>query len=166
MSSFKDEKFIKAPFTYQEWLDCLSLLKSNSSCSAAVYDALISGTFGGTEATLAAFQRQLVVAINAMLNRSMKRFVRKMNESIIFNELIQLDLIFIRLKKDVHLALFFESLRFLPDAFRNELSDSVRKQMTDFWNGMVSFLYEQSLEHSNSDLEDALFLIKRKRIFD
>ena len=157
---------VKAPATYQEWLDCFVVLKGTNVYSTGVYDALVAGSFTGTDVTKTALQRQIVDSINAMLDNSAKRFIRNMNDSITFNELSQIELLFNRLKKDVKVALFFESLEFLPTEFRNELSSSVRKQMSDFWNDTVHFLYEQSLEYSNSDLEDALFLIKRIKLFE
>lgn len=157
---------VKVPATYQEWLDCLVVLKGINVYGTGVYDALVAGTFMGTDVTKAALQRQIVNSINAMLDNITKRFIRNMNDSITFNELSQIELLFNRLKKDVKVALFFETLDFLPKEFRNELSSSVRKQMSEFWNDTVRFLYEQSLEYSNSDLEDALFLIKRIKIFE
>lgn len=157
---------IKAPATYQEWLDCLDILKGTNAYGTGVYDALVSGSFAGTEVTKAALQKQIVDAINIMLDNSAKRFIKNMNESIVFNELGQIELLFNRLKKDVKVSLFFEGLDFLPKEYRDELSDSVRRQMLSLWNETTSFLYEQSLEYSNSDLEDALFLIKRKKLFE
>jgi len=166
MINLLERTSVKAPTTYQEWLDCLVVLKGINVYSTGVYDALVAGSFTGTELTKAALQSQIVDSINAMLDNSAKRFIRNMNDSITFNELSQVELLFNRLKKDVKVALFFETLDFLPKEFRNELSSSVRKQMSDFWNDTVRFLYEQSLEYSNSDLEDALFLIKRIKLFE
>lgn len=157
---------VKTPATYQEWLDCLAVLKGANVYSTGVYDALIAGSFTGTDVTKAALQRQIVDSINAMLDNSAKRFIRNMNDSITFNELSQIELLFNRLKKDVKVALFFETLEFLPKDYRSELSNSVRRQMSNFWNETVRFLYEQSLEYSNSGLEDALFLIKRIKLFE
>ena len=62
-------------------------------------------------------------------------------------------------------SLFFENLFFLPKNFRKELSESVKTQIQKFWDDTVRFLYEQSLEFSNSELEDVLFLINRIHLF-
>lgn len=161
-----EKEEIKAPHTYSEWLGCLDILKGKNVSASGAYEALVSGSFSGTEATLSALQKQIVEAVNALLNNSTRRFTKNMNDSIIFNDLGSIDLLFDRLKKDVKISLFFEELAFLPKEYREELSGSVREQMQGFWNDTVSFLYGQSLEYSNSDLEDALFLIKRKRLFD
>lgn len=166
MIDLLEQTSVKAPATYQEWLDCLAVLKGTNVHSSGVYEAMVTGSFAGTDVTKAALQRQIVDSINAMLDNSAKRFIRNMNDSITFNELSQIELLFNRLKKDVKVALFFETLDFLPKDFRNELSDSIRKQMSGFWKDTVNFLYEQSLEYSNSDLEDALFQIKRIKLFE
>lgn len=166
MMDMLEQTDLKAPATYQEWLDCLNILKKPNALNLGIYKALCSGTFSGTEVTIVALQKQIVDAINNILDSSTKRFTRNLNDSITFNELGQIELLFNRLKKDVKLTLFFENLAFLPKEFRNELSNSIKKQMLDFWNDTTLFLYEQSLEYSNSDLEDALFLIKRIKLFE
>lgn len=157
---------MKAPATYQDWLNCLAILRGTNVAGSGVYEAMLEGSFFGTEATKAALQRQIIDSINIMLDRCAKRFIRNMNDSITFNELAQIELLFKRLKKDVRIALFFEKLDFLPPEFRKDLSASIRGQMTDFWNETTAFLYDQSLEYSNPDLEDALYLIKRIKLFD
>ena len=48
---------------------------------------------------------------------------------------------------------------------RSDLENSVKEQMSGFWEDTIKFLYEQSLEFSNSELEDVLFLVKRIRLF-
>lgn len=165
MSLVAERTEIKAPNTYQEWLDCFELMKSNSADGNGVFDAVVSGSFTGTETTKSALQKQIVETVNAILDKSAKRFIKELNESIAFNDLTQIDLLFRRLKKDVHKSLFFENLFFLPKKFREELSDSVKTQMKNFWSDTVKFLYEQSLEFSNSELEDVLFLINRIHLF-
>ena len=165
MSLVAERTEIKAPNTYQEWLDCFELMKSNSADGNGVFDAVVSGSFAGTETTKSALQKQIVETVNAILDKSAKRFIKELNESIAFNDLTQIDLLFRRLKKDVHKSLFFENLFSLPKKFREELSDSVKTQMKNFWNDTVKFLHEQSLEFSNSELEDVLFLINRIHLF-
>lgn len=157
---------VKPPETYREWLDCLHLLRENDAYGVGVYDALAAGSFSGTESTRAALQKQMVDGVNAALDKSAKRFIRNMNDSLAFNEFSQIASLFYRLKRDVRAVLFFESLDFLPKEFREELSDAVKSQMLKFWNESTAFLYEQSLEVSNPDLEDVLFLVKRIKLLD
>lgn len=166
MIDMSDVNRIEAPVMYQDWLFCLGLLRKNVFPASELYSALTAGTFSGSEKMTAALQRQIVDSVNALLNNSAAKFIRNLNESIAFNELYQVDLLFKRLKKDVSVSLFFEKLEFLPQEFRSELSDAVRKQMSELWNETKSFLYEQMLECSSSELEDALFLINRIKLFE
>ena len=73
--------------------------------------------------------------------------------------------LFKRFKKDVNKTMFFLSLSFLSDEFKDELYASITDQMTEFWDDTVDFLRQQAMDYSNSDLEDALFLIRRIRLF-
>jgi hypothetical protein len=165
MSIAAERSEITAPTTYQEWLHCFSLMKNGSGPGNEIYEAVIAGSFAGTDRTKSALQQQIVDTVNAILDKRAKRFVKELNDSIAFNELAQVELLFRRLRKEIHRALFFRDLFFLSKGFRTELADSVMKQMNDFWNDTVDFLYEQSLEFSNSELEDVLFLIKRIKLF-
>ena len=129
------------------------------------FEVLSLGSFSGTGAMQAALERQMVDTINAVLNKSVKRFVRDLNECIAFNELSRVDVLFKRLKKDVNKTLFFLNLPFLSSEFKDELYASITGQMTRFWDDTVGFLRQQAMDYSNSDLEDALFLIRRIRLF-
>ena len=129
------------------------------------FDVLALGSFAGTGTMQAALERQMVDTINAVLNKSTKRFIRDLNECIAFNELAQVDVLFKRLKKDIHKTTFFLELSFLSSDFKNELYQSITDQMTGFWDDTIRFLRQQAMDYSNSDLEDALFLIRRIRLF-
>ncbi len=153
----------KAPASYQEWLDCLELLKGNEVYSLGVYDALSAGTFSGTEAICASLQRRIADSVNAFLGNSGRRFVRNINECFEYGEFSRIDMHFGRLKNDVRVSLFFERLEFLPEKFRKELSAAIREQMTKLWNDTLEFIREQP---QNSDTEDALFLIGRVKLFE
>ena len=165
MSIVEERTEIKAPTTYQEWLDCFEIMKQNPVRGNGVFEAVASGSFIGTEVTNGAMQKQVIETVNAVLDKSVKRFIKELNESIAFNDLLQIDILFRRLKQDIERSLFFENLFFLPKTFRKELSLSVKTQMQKFWDDTVRFLYDQSLEFSNSELEDVLFLIKRIHLF-
>lgn len=165
MSITVEKTAVNIPTTYQEWLTCFEIMKSGSVAGNEAFDAASNGSFVGNDLTKNALQRQIVETVNAVLDKSVKRFIRNLNESIAFNELPETVLLFKRLKKDVHKALFFTKLSFLPKDLRQELEKSVKDQMTGFWEDTITFLQNQSLEFSNSDLEDVLFLVKRIRLF-
>lgn len=165
MSIAVEHTAIKVPSTYQDWLVCFDMMKNGSCADTEVFDAACMGSFVGSDLTKNALQKQIVETVNAFLDKSVKRFTRNLNENIAFNELSQTEMLFKRLKKDVAKSLFFTKLSFLPRNFRTELENSVKEQMSSFWEDTIKFLYEQSLEFSNSELEDVLFLVKRIRLF-
>ena len=156
---------VQAPTTYSEGLSCFDRMKNEPAAGNEVFDIVCEGSFAGSDLTRNALQKQIVETVNAVLDRSVKRFIRNLNENIAFNELSQTELLFKRLKKDVHRSLFFTRLSFLPKEFRAELEGSVKDQMCRFWDDTIRFLYDRSLEFSNSELEDLLFLVKRIRLF-
>lgn len=154
-----------APSTYQDWLDCFARMRELPLSGNGDFEVLALGSFSGTGAMQAALERQMVYTINAVLNKSVKRFVRDLNECIAFNELAQVDVLFKRFKKDISKTMFFLNLSFLSGEFKDELYASITGQMTGFWDDTVGFLRQQAMDYSNSDLEDALFLIRRIRLF-
>ena len=165
MSITVEHTAIKAPSTYQDWLVCFDIMKNGSDADNEVFDAACMGSFVSSDLMKNALQKQIVETVNVFLDKSVKRFIRNLNKNIVFNELPQTELLFKRLKKDVAKSLFFSKLTFLPKDFRSELEDSVKEQMSNFWEDTIKFLYDQSLEFFNSELEDVLFLVKRIRLF-
>ena len=165
MIELEEKSVTAAPTTYQDWLDCFERMKEAPWSANNDFASLSRGSFDGTGAMLVAFQQQLIAAINAALDKSVKRFVRDLNECITFNELYQIDVLFKRLKKDINRTTFFLELSFLSNAFKAELYKSITDQMTGFWEDTVNYLRREALDSSNSDLEDALFLIRRIRLF-
>ena len=156
MIGLQERAIAEAPSTYQEWLDCFERMKEVPLSNNRDLEVL---------SLLITFERQMVDTVNVVLNKSTKRFMRDLNECIAFNELAQVDVLFKRLKKDIHKATFFVNLSFLPNSFKTELYRSVTEQMTMFWDNMIAFLQQQANDFSNSDLEDALFLIRRIKLF-
>jgi len=165
MIELRERPVADAPSTYQDWLDCFARMKEVPLSGNGDFEVLALGSFAGTSAMQAALERQMVDTINAVLNKSVKRFVRDLNECIAFNELAQVDVLFKRLKRDIHKTTFFLELSFLSSDFKNELYQSITDQMTGFWDDTICFLRQQAMDYSNSDLEDALFLIRRVRLF-
>lgn len=154
-----------APSTYQDWLDCFAQIKDGPLSGSEDVQALSLGSFAGTSAMRAALERQITDTVNAVLDRSVKHFARDLNECMLLGEFAQADGLFRRLKREVHRAAFFLELSFLPEAFRAELYRSMRRQITAYWDDTVRFLQDQAMERAESDLEDALFLIRRIQLF-
>jgi hypothetical protein len=68
-------------------------------------------------------------------------------------------------KRDISNCLFFNNLEFLRDEVRQELHQDIKNKMTDYWQDVILFLHQQTAEVNNDDLEDAIYLIKRIKLF-
>lgn len=159
------EAAVSPPSSYQDWLDCFERMRKDPFSAVQDFEAAAAGTFQGTPAMTAALERQLIDTVNALLDRYTRRFIRHLNGCLADGAYEQLDLYFRRLRNDVRRVLFFRSLSFLPEDFRTELYGGVKKQMEDFWQETVGFLRQQSLEAVLSELEDALLVIRRIKLF-
>lgn len=155
----------RPPSSYPEWLACFAYLRGSIPLDRQATELMKSGTFVCTGVMAAAFQEQLVATINAMLTGRIRRFIRELNLAIELNEFEDICRLFVRLSSAANGCLFFESLSFLSEAFRQQLSDSVKRQFRKCWDTAVAFLERQSAEHPDADLDDALFQIQRVKLF-
>lgn len=160
-----DKPNVKVPSTYRDWLECFNQMQNGLMYDEVFYAAISKGSFVGNKLTKSAFQKQLVNTVNTILDKNVKRFSKDLNEIIIFNEFSELELLFRRFRKNIYKVLFFDNFIFLPKTFRDELKKSIMKQMSEFWEDTKKFLYLQTMEFSNSELDDAVFLINRIKLF-
>ena len=164
MTSAEITKY-KPPVLYSEWAEYLDILQKNPSCDAELIEAVRSGSFTGTGASLSSLMHRIVDTLNCMADRCVNSFLRKFRECLEFNEINDLHLLFKRLKSDTDDLFFFDELDFISSDLREELEKSVKKQIGDFWNCTVKTLYVRLQEQPDTDLEYALLLIKNIELF-
>lgn len=165
MEALFDKELIVPPTTYEEWLNCFDFLKSRSSIDSGVAMTIAKGSFINSGYLTVRFQHMLVETINEMLNKRIARFLKDFNMLISLNELSDMVPLFIKLRNEVRKCLFFRELEFLEENIKLDLEQSVKTQMEKFWGDTIIFLKKQTLEYSNTDLEDFLFLICRIKLF-
>jgi len=165
MATVLKREIIAPPTTYDEWLGCFDLLKSGSSVDSRVVMTIAEGSFVNRGYIAVQFHQQLAETINEMLNKRISRFLKDLNMLISFNELSDIVPLFTKLRNEVRKCLFFNEFDFLDTSIKCELEQSVKTQVDDFWDNTVDFLQKQTLEFSNADLEDSLFLIRRIELF-
>jgi len=166
MSPIFDMEKLTPPNTYEEWLKYFELLKSSSFVDEAVVMTITKGTFVDKGYIATQFNQQLVETINQALNKRISRFLKDLDLLISLNELSGMVPLFTKFRSEIRKCLFFTKLEFLDSSINEEIEQSVKNQMEQLWNDTVSFLQKQSLECSNTDLEDSLFLIRRIRLFE
>ncbi len=153
------------PTSYEEWLDCFDLLKTCSFLDKEVFEIISRGSFVIKGYIAFQFKQKLVDTINEMLNMRIKQFLKELNMYLSLNDLSDIAPLFIKFRNEVRKCLFFLDLDFLDDKFKRDLESSIRTQTEQFWIDTIVFLKKQTLEHTNSDLEDSLFQINRLKLF-
>ena len=153
------------PYTYEDWLNCFDLLKLGSSIDSSVAMTIANGSFVNRGYITTQFHQKLVETINEMLNKRISRFLKDLNILIVFNELSDIVPLFVKLRNEVNKCLFFSEFHFLDEDVKNELVQSVKTQTEQFWAETLSYLQEQTVMHSNVELEDSLLLIRRLDLF-
>jgi hypothetical protein len=160
------ERGISAPpTTYEDWLYCFDLLKSTSSVDNRLAMTIAEGSFVSRGYIAIQFQHKLAETINVMLNKRISRFLKDLNMLISFNELADIVPLFVKLRNEVGKCLFLCKFNFLDENVQLELEESFKVQMECFWNDTILFLQKQTMEYSNADLEDSLFLLRRVQLF-
>ena len=165
MAAVLERELIAPPTTYDEWLDCFDLLKSSAFVDSRVTMTIAKGSFANKGYIAVQFNQKLAETINEMLNKRISRFLKDLNMLISFNELSDIVPLFVKLNNEVKKCLFFREFAFLDRGIKRELEQSIKMQMGQFWNETVTFLQNQTMEFSNVDLEDSLFLIRRIQLF-
>lgn len=156
---------MQAPCTYQEWLSCFEKMRHPDGACSEAFDAARRGSFVGSERTRNALQQQIIETVNVLLDKSTKRFTRKLNGCLAFGDFLSVELLFKRLKTDTNCCLFFTELTFLPGEFLVQLEEEIRTKMDAFWGDCIRVLREMCLESLNDEMEDCLFLVRRIRLF-
>jgi hypothetical protein len=152
------------PSTLQEWLDCFDYMKTNK-IDQDFLDQIENGSFEYDEKIKEHFQGHLVDTVNFLLEKYAKRFSRELNYSLELNDFADTYTLFLIFKRDISNCLFFNNLEFLRDEVRQELHQDIKNKMTDYWQDVILFLHQQTAEVNNDDLEDAIYLIKRIKLF-
>ncbi len=163
--STTENQLLDPPSTYGEWLNAFDYLKSKSSVDDKVIQRISKGSLRGNDKVHASFQVQLIETINKMIDLRVRKFRNDINRCIELNELSDIPALFLNLKNEIRKCFFFSQLDFVVEDIRNELQQSIEKQISVFWEETTKFLHEQAMEYSNSELEDALFHIGRMRLF-
>lgn len=152
------------PTNYQEWIDCLKRMQKSSGLPFDM-SMLERGRMSCDGAALGRFETHLTETVNIMLNREIGRFVRNLNEALEFGEFDSLPFLARRFQEQIHSCLFFQYIGFLPASFREELGMETRRQVMKVWKELMRRLLEIQEETGNPDLEDALYGIRRVKLF-
>lgn len=154
----------KIPSNYQEWIDCLKQMQKSGRLPFDM-SMLERGRMACDGGTLGRFETHLTETVNIMLNREIGRFIRNLNEVLEFGEFDSLPFLVRRFQGQIQSCLFFQNIGFLPVSFREELGTETRRQVMRVWEGLIQRLLQIQEETKDPELEDALYGIRRVKLF-
>lgn len=155
---------VTPPTTYSEWLKCFSYLKNNR-VDGEYIDIIKRGSLQRDEGILLRYENRLINLLNIMIDKKTRKFIGEINLLIECNEIMGLATLFRRFKREIGGCMFFCDLDFLPDNMKNQLRESVKQQIEEFLKQILNHLKIQSVEFNNIQLEEALYEIKRIKMF-
>ena len=161
----QEESRFEPPVTYEDWLNCFNILKQTSTISDAEIVSISKGFFAEKDYICVQFHQNLAETVNLMINNRTAVFIKNLEKLISFNEISGITSLFVKLRNEINRCLFFTQLDFLDKDFKQELERSLKAQTQKFWTDILAHLHKESLEFSNPDLEDSLFLIRRIKLF-
>lgn len=159
-----EQKNIKIPTCYAEWLDCFRILE-NRMTDTNDMALLRQGSCRDADISIEYLEKQLIRTENAMLKKYIAKFQSDLMQYLNYHDYDGLYRVFEVLAKRMEGCLFFAELDFMSTQFRRSLADSVRETALTFWNNAVGQLSRLCIEQPDILLEDQLFMIRRIRLF-
>ena len=117
-------KALKAPSTYQEWLEYLKWMESHYVHSEDI-DRMGEGKIPRGGLLPDSFQKRVVSTVNAMLKRYIRNFNRALNEALEGNEFETVQTLCTRMQKDLEYCFFYRRITFLDSEFIKKLDRSL-----------------------------------------
>lgn len=153
-----------APGTYQEWLECLSDLKTHK-VDGYHLQIIGEGTLSCSTDMLRKLEERIADTVSEMANHRINRFVKRMNQLLAFGEVQELPLLFRHFRKEIMECFFFKNISFISKDAKEEIELQLQGQIGSFWKDMIDFLRKAAEEDESCELEDSLFLIGRIILF-
>lgn len=128
------------PVHYEAWITCLAALEEGPVSHEALA-LLVRGTLDLEPSEITTyFQPRLTRAVNAMLQRAVRRLNRQIRQSLEWGEPDDLLTALRRFRRATQDCLFFRQLSFLPAPCRQALADAVEAEVGKCWADMERWL--------------------------
>lgn len=153
----------ECPKRYEQWISSLSVLEMRN-IDEVEFNNLCNGTC--EQGALTYFEQHLVKALNNALNRCIKEFQCEINLYAAMGESENLHIPYLHFRTRINRCLFYQSLTFISQEFRNELDEKITEEISSFWNKACKMVYDACLDQVNPVLENEWYLIRRIHLFD
>ena len=158
------EQLKQAPEYYADWTVWFRTMKCRN-LNRSELELLRLGVCMDLAGSLEYLEKQTAETLEVMLNRCYRLFRKDLTDIEIYNDTGALYTAFQKLAGRFSQCSFFMQMTFLPQEFRTELLDALRKEACSFWEKRITDLRKLCMEEGNSELEDQLYLIRRIRLF-
>lgn len=151
---------VKIPATYQEWLEYMKKLEA-----MPVYEEdillLEQGSLPPGGFVADKFQAHVVETVDVMLKRYVRKFNRLVNESMELGTVGDVQILCLRLRREMGNCFFFKHIRFLEKEFARELEKELNLQITLFWKRELREIIRLNEQAYYPELEDLIYSMRR-----
>ena len=153
-------KALKAPSTYQEWLEYLKWMESHYVHSEDI-DRMGEGKIPRGGMLPDRFQKRVVSTVNAMLKRYIRNFNRALNEALEGNEFETVQTLCTRMQKDLEYCFFYRRITFLDSEFIKKLDRSLTERVLAFWQHVTKEMDRITMQTATADAEEIMISLMR-----
>ena len=151
---------LKAPSTYQEWLESLKWMESHYIHEEDI-ERIGEGNIPQRGLILEKYKKRVVATVNTMLKRYIRNFNRTLNEALERNEFDTVQTLCIRMQKDMEYCFFYRRIRFLDSEFVENLDSALKAQILAFWKHIISEMGRITMQTAAADAEEVIFSVMR-----
>ena len=152
---------VRAPESYQQWLELLQYLQEHPGDSAAC--SLVSQGAVAVSSS-EAFKVRLSETVSIMLSYHCTRFLKQLDAALENGEPDMAPLLAQRFRRSIQRCLIYRDMPFLEPEFTEKLDTGYKAQLCGFWETVLKQLKVMIRENDNPVLEDLIRELRRIHI--
>lgn len=151
------------PETYQQWLACFQHLQLHP-LDSKMLETMAQGSYLGKPAE--SFLVRLSETVGIVITGYCRRFLRQVDLALEDGEPDMVELLAVRLKRDIRKCFFYRSVSFLDSGYIHTLDTGFGDQLSAFWNQLLKELKKTAKDSANEELEDVYLALKRMKFLE
>ena len=153
-------EIVKAPSTYQEWLEYLKWMESHNVRGEDI-DRIGEGRIPRGGLLQESFQKRIVATVNAMLRRYIRNFNRALNDALERNEFESVQMLCTRMQRDLEYCFFYRRITFLDAEFTKKLDSVLTEQVLAFWQHVIKEMSRITMQTEAADADEVIVSLLR-----
>ena len=139
----KKKEKIEGPTNYQAWILAFKELKSANNLEER-YEYLCSGTLKDSKYSLNYFKNELVEFVQFYLQYILQKYNHDLNHLLPLGDYNSIRFHTQFVFKRIHKLKFYETLKFIEDDFKKQITDEINRNVEEFIKQIKKFLYANS----------------------